>query len=75
MAGGEVKAGATRIVRIDPHNVAVERLTEIQAAPATDTKPAREARLEWQQVGYYVAGTNDARVPSAAGSGKPREAA
>lgn len=39
--------GATRIKRVDAHNVAVERYSAI-----TNTK-TKETRYDWQEVGYY----------------------
>lgn len=39
--------GATRIKRVDTHNVAVERFSAI-----TNNK-TKETRHDWQEVGYY----------------------
>lgn len=44
--------GATRIIRSDAHNVAVERYVKI-TPKAKDGEPTPEPRYEWQEVGYY----------------------
>lgn len=41
------KVGATRIRRIDSHNVAVERYSAIV------NNKTKEVRHDWQEVGYY----------------------